>query len=376
MLDELNLDMWLIFVRETPVMADPALDLAVGHTATWQSLFAYTRHGDAVALVGSLDAADFEAAGHFTEVATYVEGVAQDIRALISRFDPKTIALNYSADNPSADGLTHGMYCQLREYLAGTPYPDRFTSAETLLSKLRSRKLPTEINALRAAAAKTTAAWEESLKRIDVGMTEKEVAAVIDADIAAQGGEPSFETIVNAGDKTSPGHGSPTNAKLAPGDLLHVDFGVRADDYCADLQRLVYFKRRGEAEAPPELIEAFATVRDIITATGQMCRPGVKGYEVDAIARETLVDNGYPEYQHALGHQLGRAVHDGGASIGPKWERYGNAPSIPLETNNVTTLELEIILPGIGCVGLEEDVRVTENGAEFLCARQLELIVR
>ncbi|MDH4032775.1 MAG: aminopeptidase P family protein, partial [candidate division Zixibacteria bacterium] len=76
-----------------------------------------------------------------------------------------------------------------------------------------------------------------------------------------------------------------------------------------------------------------------------------------------------------LGHQLGRAVHDGGAIIGPKWERYGKTAEMKLEAGNVFTLELEINLPGIGCVGLEEDVLIVDGGARFLCPRQLELIV-
>ncbi|KAA3631186.1 MAG: M24 family metallopeptidase [Calditrichaeota bacterium] len=88
-----------------------------------------------------------------------------------------------------------------------------------------------------------------------------------------------------------------------------------------------------------------------------------------------LKENGFPEYEHALGHQLGRDVHDGGALIGPKWERYGNSPMIPLEENNAFTLELEIILPGIGCVGLEEDIVITKTGGKFISPRQTELII-
>jgi Xaa-Pro aminopeptidase len=101
----------------------------------------------------------------------------------------------------------------------------------------------------------------------------------------------------------------------------------------------------------------------------------VKGHEVDALARKMLRDSGYDDYQHALGHQLGCSVHDGGAILGPQWERYGNTPHIPLEEGNVLTLELEIMLPGIGCVGLEEDVVVTGDGARFLGPRQTELTI-
>ena len=123
-------------------------------------------------------------------------------------------------------------------------------------------------------------------------------------------------------------------------------------------------------------MDAFRIVRDIITQTGKECLPGKTGAEIDTVARKILKVRGYPEYEHALGHQLGRSVHDGGAILGPKWERYGTTPEMPLEKNNVFTLELEIILSGIGCVGLEEDMCITNEGAQFLCNRQKELIVR
>lgn len=376
LLDEMNIDAWALFERETSVQKDPTHDLAVGLEAVWNSLFLYTRRGEAIALVGNFDADGFARSGRFTRVQSYVKGAGDDVRKLLEEIDPKTIALNYSTDNPSSDGLTHGMFLVLQSYLAGTPYMDRIISAQEFTGRLRSRKLPEEIARLERAAVMATDAWAKAQGRIQIGMTENEIAAVIEAEIRKAGGKPSFETIVNAGAKTNPGHGLPTDARLDQGELLHIDFGVRMDDYCSDLQRLLYFRRPGETEIPPELSKAFATVGSIIEETGKAAVPGTKGFEVDALARRILRDNGYPEYEHALGHQLGRSVHDGGAILGPQWERYGNTPMIPLEPGNVFTLELEIMLPGIGCVGLEEDMVVTEQGARFLCPRQTELSVR
>jgi len=376
LLGELGIDLWLIFVRETKMMADPALALVVGEEATWQSCFAFSRNGEAVALVGNLDAANFERAGQFSEVRTYTHGVGEDLAGLVRRFDPAQIAVNYSANDPAADGMTYGMYLLLKEHLRGTPYGERLVSAERLMSKLRSRKLPEEVARIATAAQLTAAVWESEAPHVRAGMTEAEVAGLIDRGIAGAGGEPSFATIVNAGDKSAPGHGLPSGAKLAGGDLLHVDFGIRREGYCADLQRLLYFRRPGEKRPPAELREAFAMVRDIITETAKAARPGATGCAVDALAREMLRDHGYPEYQHALGHQLGRDVHDGGGILGPEWERYGVTPRMELEAGNVFTLELEILLPGIGCVGLEEDAVIREDGAEFLCPRQMELAVR
>jgi Xaa-Pro aminopeptidase len=375
LLDELQIDLWLLAVRETSIMADPVLSMVVGHEATWQSFFLYTRSGDAIALVGNLDVENYRRCGWFTEVAAYTEGVREDLRKIIERLNPAQIALNYSPDDPAADGLTHGMYLNLLAYLKGTPYFDRLISASDVCTKLRARKLEAEVDLVTRATALADQAFKNAVQKIGIGMTEKEIGALIDAEIARLGSANSFDTTVNAGDKTSPGHGLPTDARIEPGDLLHVDFGAQVEGYCSDLQRLVYFRRPGEDQPPDHLTEAFEQVRDIITEAASRGRPGTHGFEIDALARERLSDHGYPEYQHALGHQLGRAVHDGGAIIGPKWERYGEMPSIELEAGNIFTLELEINLPGLGCVGLEEDVLIEEYGAKFLCPRQFELIV-
>ncbi len=374
-LNELDIDLWLVFVRETLMMADPVLPLVIGEDATWQSFFLFSRDDRSVALVGNFDRELFARDNHFTEVLTYTEGAGDTFRELIGNIDPKNIAINYSTDNPAADGLTHGMFLALKDYLKDIPYADRFVSAEEVCSKLRSRKLPVEIKLLSQAAQMTCDAWDIARPRISTGMTEIEIAAVIDECISQLGGTNSFHTIVNAGDKSTPGHGQPSTAALEPGDLLHIDFGVRLNDYCSDLQRLVYYSKPDEASLPPHLIKAFDLVKNIIDDTAALCRPGIAGWEVDALARKMLTDQGYPEYQHALGHQLGRDPHDGGAVIGPQWERYGTTPFMPLEEGNVFTLELEIMLPGIGCVGLEEDVALEKDGARFLCPRQEELII-
>lgn len=374
-LNELDIDLWLIFCRESDMMADPALSLVVGHKVVWQSAFFISGSGETMALVGNYDVADFERSQRFKKVRAYTEDCGKEIRRAVERFDPKKIALNFSKNDFAADGLPYGMYLLLMDYLKETPYPERIVSSEEIMAKLRGRKIPQEINLISSAASMAVDCWKKSLKEIKPGMTEIQIAEIINLNIRKLGGTNSFDTIVNAGSKTSPGHGRPTDAILEPGDLLHVDFGVRIKGFCSDIQRLVYFRRENESAPPSELINAFSKIKEIIDTTSKHYRPGKRGYAIDAIARKILKDAGYDEYQHALGHQIGRSVHDGAAIIGPKWKRYGSTTRIPLEEGNVFTVELGIELESIGYVGLEEDLIVTAKGGRFLCPRQTELTV-
>jgi len=70
-LRELDIDLWMIFLRESDMMADPALDLVVGHKVVWQSAFFISKSGETMALVGNYDAADFERSGRFKKVRPY-----------------------------------------------------------------------------------------------------------------------------------------------------------------------------------------------------------------------------------------------------------------------------------------------------------------
>jgi Xaa-Pro aminopeptidase len=211
-------------------------------------------------------------------------------------------------------------------------------------------------------------------------MTETEIQAFMQAQLRALGVEPAWYAghcpTVNAGADSPVGHVGAAEYEVTRGQLLHFDFGVKQDGYCSDIQRVVYFLAPGETVPPEPVQRGFDTVvRAIQGAVGAM-RPGVLGHEVDAVARRTIVDAGYPEFKHATGHQLGRLAHDGGGILGPRWDRYGDTPNRPLEMGQVYTVEPGLMVPGYGYIGLEEDVLVTERGATFLGVSQVELVLR
>jgi Xaa-Pro aminopeptidase len=379
LLAETGLDCWLTFVRETGVRPDPGIELAIGCDVTWPSAFLFGRGGERIAIAGRYDTANIRSTGIFGEVIGYDEGISEPLRAALGRLDPKSIGLNYSTDDTTADGLTYGMWLLLADHLRGTPYADRLTSAAPLLSKLRARKTPSEVERIRAAIAVTEEIVALTTAQIRSGASEAQIGEFIHEQFRARGLPSAWSwdacPIVNSGPESEPGHGAPRDDILvAPGHLIHIDLGVQREGYCSDIQRMWYLRRPGEAGVPPAIQRAFNTVVQAIEASAAALKPGVRGHEVDTIAREVVVDGGYEEYLHALGHGLGRACHDGGTLLGPRWERYGATPDGIVEAGNVFTLELGVTTEA-GYVGLEEDVLVTEDGCVFLSSFQRELMV-
>jgi Xaa-Pro aminopeptidase len=378
LLNELNLDAWLLFVRETTELADPSWKIVSPAPVVWQSAIIVSRTGERIAIVGYYDAEGFKASGLFSQGIGYHQGIGPDLRSVLSRLDPQTIALNYSQDNHAADGLTYGMYLVLKDILVGTPYAERIVCGEVLSSKLRGRKSPGEVERIVKAIRATEALFREVGDEIRPGRRERDIAAFlhqrVDALCLETAWERSMCPVVNTGPESPMGHASPTGLRIRRGHLVHLDFGVRRDGFCSDIQRMWYVPRSGERRAPREIQRAFDTVRRALEAGFTALRPGVAGWQVDAAARAVIVEAGYPEYLHALGHQLGRAAHDGATILGPRWERYGATPLGIVEAGEVYTLELGISTPA-GYLGLEEDVLVTGGGCQYLTRPQTRLML-
>jgi Xaa-Pro aminopeptidase len=138
---------------------------------------------------------------------------------------------------------------------------------------------------------------------------------------------------------------------------------------------MVYLLKPGEEAPPAEVTRGFETVRKALEAARSILRPGITGLEVDQAARQVIAYAGYPDFKYATGHQLGKRAHDGGGILGPQWEVYGNLPNQIVETGQVYTIEPGLAVPGYGYVGLEEDVVVTSEGAEYLGKPQDTLIL-
>jgi Xaa-Pro aminopeptidase len=379
-LKETEIDLWLTFVRETSGVRDPVLDFLIGsRDLTWESALMFTRSGERIAIVGNFEKKEIEKLDIFDTVLGYDEGIGSLLLETFQRLDPEEVAVNTSHNNVQADGLTHAMYEMLVGYLSGSPYTERIISSEPVINALRGRKTQTELARIRKAVEITDGIFSQTFEHVRVGMSEKEIAAFMHAQITEAGVGFAWpresNPAVNSGPDSPIGHSGPTDIQVRPGHLLHFDFGVKYEGYCSDIQRMAYILREGESTAPSEVQRGFDVIRQAIEEARAEMKPGVQGVEIDTIARRVVTEAGYMEYKHALGHQLGRVAHDGGALLGPLWEKYGNAPNLPLEAGQVYTIEPSLIVPGYGVIGLEEDVVMTESGAEYLEAMQEELVL-
>lgn len=380
-LGEQGMDLWLTFVRETSASGDPVLPLIYGDAdLTWQSALMLTRTGERIAIVGRFDAETARSLGAYETVIGYDQSLRAELLPVLERLDPGRIALNYSTDDVLADGLSHGLYQLLMGYLRDTPFASRIVSAEKIISALRGRKTPGEIARIKAAVETTRQIYERTFSYVRPGMTEIEIGEFMQGQLDAFGVGPAWHAghcpTVNAGPDSPVGHVGRSEQSIQRGQLLHFDFGVRQDDYCSDIQRVVYLLADGESKPPEPVQRAFDSVARAVQAAVDAMKPGVLGRDVDVAARSVITGAGYPEYKYATGHHLGRLAHDGGGILGPTWERYGDSPHRPLEAGNVFTVEPGVAVPGYGYIGLEEDVLVTDSGAEYLGAPQQELVLR
>jgi Xaa-Pro aminopeptidase len=379
-LKEKNIDMWLTFVRETSAYMDPVLPYIYGTDLTWQSALVFTRSGERIAIVGTFEAETARRTGVFSEVIPYNKSIKTPLLEVLTKFKPRQIAINFSVDDVYADGLGHGLYQVLSGFLEGSIFKDRLISSEGIISALRGRKTPAEIDLIKKAVFTTDEIYKSTFSFVQPGMSELQISAYMHDEVKKRGLTTSWDwehnPTINAGPDSKVGHVGPTDLQIRRGQLLHFDFGVTENLYSSDIQRVVYFLKEGETNPPTEVQKGFDTIVTAIQAAYSVIKPGVSGLEIDSVARKVVTDAGYPEYKYATGHQLGRNAHDGGGILGPLWERYGDTPNWLLEEGQVYTLEPGLVVEGYGYLGIEEDVVVTKNGCEYLGKPQLELIIK
>ncbi len=378
-LKEFNIDCWITFVRESKINGDPSLAFLSPADVTWHSAFIISKTGKTCAIVGKYDKATIEEIGAYDQVIAFVEGIKKPFLEYLKSLNPSKIAINYSQGSEICDGLTHGMYLTLTDFFSELGYSDRICSAEKVVSALRERKMPIEIENMKEAIRHTEEIFNLVKDFIKPEKTEAEVGAFMKEQVTKRKLELAWDPhacpSVFSGPDTAEAHYAPTEKIIQPGHVLNMDFGVKVNGYCSDMQRTFYILKDNETKAPPEVQKGFDIIVESIQKSKDAMKPGVLGKEIDKIARDIIVNNGYEEFPHGLGHQVGQYAHDGTALLGPEWEKYDQKPFQKLEIGMVFTIEPRLTVKERGIATVEEMVVVTDSGADWLSHPQKEIFL-
>ena len=256
----------------------------------------------------------------------------------------------------------HLVHRDFQRLVEAGPRP-KWRATTDLVEALRERKDADEVARIRAAAAMGTSALEKTLPAIRVGMTELEVAGLLEKSIRDAGSESfPFPSIVASGPRSALPHARSSARQIAAGEFLLMDFGAASDGYCADITRTVML-----GKANDEQRAVYDVVRQANELAASEVRVGLTGREADALARDYIERCGYgEEFGHGLGHGLGIEVHEA-----PRLARTADGL---LTSGAVVTIEPGIYRPGWGGVRIEDDVHLAADGPELLTQFTHELI--
>lgn len=235
--------------------------------------------------------------------------------------------------------------------------------AEPIMGALRLSKDSDEIAAMQRAVDIAEEALGNLIPRIEIGQTEKQIAAMLSQELMDAGSQGNpFGPIVQAGPNSASPHAVPTDRPIQDGDLMVIDFGAIANDYPSDITRTF-----AVGDVSPEFKGVYETVRQANQAGRAASGPAATGRDVDRAARGIIDKAGYGAYFiHRTGHGLGLEVHE------PPYIMEGNVE--PLAQGAVFTVEPGIYLPDRGGVRIEDNVVISDDGARSLTSFSRELI--
>lgn len=253
---------------------------------------------------------------------------------------------------------------EFRHVQAGAPEAD-FPDASDALAALRIRKDADEIASMRQAVKIAQDGLEATLPLIKVGMSEREVAAELVMQLLRHGSDSElpFAPIVSGGPNAANPHASPSDRKLQVGDLLVVDWGAAYNGYISDLTRTF-----AVVEVDDECQKIYKIVQQANAAGRAAGKPGAPCAAVDKVARDVIEAAGYGKYfTHRTGHGIGMEGHEDPYMRGDNMQL--------LETGMAYTVEPGIYLTERNGVRIEDNMVVTESGAESLSDMPREIRV-
>jgi ketosteroid isomerase-like protein len=311
------------------------------------------------------------------------EGLTPHLEEFVTARDPQRIAINRSRTVAMADGITVEMLAFL-ENAIGARYATRLVPAQDLIFDYISHRTPAELEIETDASVRTWHILRRAFSNevVTPGRTRlMDIYGFILQEWQDQNLEFNFApgiTIYRRG--VQGGIDDTDNPVVEPGDLLHVDFGVRLMGLVTDQQHVAYVLRPGETEAPAglqQLFEQSVVVGDLFV---EELKAGNIGTDVKTVVEERATLEGIQS--SVYGHTQGNWVHGAGARTVFDWpDRYGDFAREPVRANEFWSIEYsvrgEVPEWDNQVVGIprEEDAVVMPDGsgARFLVGPQLEL---
>lgn len=245
----------------------------------------------------------------------------------------------------------------VREFKAIKAALDDFTlkPAGDDIMMMRAVKSPAEIEKIAASQTLSEKVLAKVTQQLKVGMTEKDVAALITYEILRAGAENvSFDPIVAFGENSAVPHHHPSHKKLEKNDLILIDMGAKLNGYCSDMTRTFSL-----GDPKTELVKIHSIVLEAQLYALQHIKAGMTGHEADSLAREYIMANGFgTEFGHSLGHGVGVDIHE--------YPRAAKNSENILEENMVVSVEPGIYIEGMGGVRIEDLVVIQKDGVRNL----------
>ncbi len=321
--------------------------------------------GSSGVLIFSAGAAQFVTDGRYREQAArevqdcevIVENevkLIDKIALLVNGLAPGRLALSVEGDHLSVNQLA-----KLKTMLSPgiEVCPDN-----RMVEELREIKTPDEIASIRRAIAVAEAAFLDLLPTLQAGDTERTVMRRLRNLMEERGAEKeSFETIVLFGARTSLPHGRPEDIPLSLNDLVLIDFGCFIEGYCSDITRTFCF-----GKPTFQMKGIFDVVQDANRRACAAVSANLSAKIVDQAARTCIEEAGHgPRFDHGTGHGIGLEIHES--------PRLAKTSMDTLRAGMAVTIEPGIYIPGWGGIRIEDDVLVTDKGAEILTSLPAEI---
>lgn len=226
-------------------------------------------------------------------------------------------------------------------------------SVESCVEDIRQCKDSEELELMRKAAQIGDQAFRKALECLKEGIRERDFCLELEYQMQKLGArKPAFDSIVASGPNGAFPHAGVTDRLVQKHELITVDFGAYRDGYNSDITRTIWVGQLNERNR-----FIYQSVRDAQQRAVDAVKPGKTCKEIDAVARQSLLDVGLGEYfTHGLGHGIGLAVHE--------LPGVRSTSDIVLEPGMVITIEPGVYIPGETGCRVEDSVLVTADGCE------------